>query len=165
LLSHQHLPVKIQPEMPSVEYTIRPLVESDLNEWLRLRRLLWDQAAEDDHREEMVDIFEHPDSQLVVVADRGDGDLAAFLEASIRPIAEDCETDNVGYLEGWYVEEDSRRSGLGRALVDYAEKWARGRGCREMASDAEVGNDVSLAAHQALGYGVTSRLVHLRKEL
>jgi hypothetical protein len=34
-----------------------------------------------------------------------------------------------------------------------------------MASDAEVGNDRSLTAHTRLGYAVTSRLVHLRKEL
>lgn len=151
--------------MPSPEYTIRPLVETDLTEWLRLRKILWDGASEDDHREEMVDIIEHSDSQLVVVADRGDGRLAGFLEAAIRPVAEDCETDHVGYLEGWYVEDDARRGGIGRSLVDYAEKWAKSRGCSEMASDAEIGNDVSLAAHQSLGYAVTSRLVHLRKEL
>jgi hypothetical protein len=34
-----------------------------------------------------------------------------------------------------------------------------------MASDAEIGNDLSLAAHLNLGYNETSRLVHLRKEL
>jgi aminoglycoside 6'-N-acetyltransferase I len=151
--------------MPSIEYTVRPLVEGDLNEWLRLRSLLWDQAAEDDHREEMVDIIEHGDTQLVAVADAGEGRLAGFLEASIRPMAEDCETDHVGYLEGWYVEEAERRSGLGRALVTFAEEWARKHGCTEIASDAEVGNDISLAAHQRLGYKETSRLVHLRKEL
>ena len=151
--------------MPSAGHTIRKLKETDLSEWLRLRLLLWDQAGENDHREEMVDIIEHPESQLVVVADRGEGNLSGFLEASIRPMAEDCETDNVGYLEGWYVEENSRQTGLGRALVGFAEEWARSRGCREMASDAEVGNDVSLSAHQRLGYQETSRLVHLRKEL
>ena len=151
--------------MPSTEYTIRPLVESDLNEWLRLRTLLWDQTDENDHRGEMVDIIEHADSQLVVVADRGEGNLDGFLEASIRPMAEDCETDHVGYLEGWYVEPEARRSGIGRALVGFAEEWARAHGCEEMASDAEVGNDVSLSAHQKLGYRETSRLVHLRKEL
>jgi aminoglycoside 6'-N-acetyltransferase I len=150
--------------MPS-EYTIRPLVENDLAEWLRLRSLLWDHVGEDDHRQEMVDIIEHADSQLVVVADAGVGRLVAFLEASIRPMAEDCDSDHVGYLEGWYVEEASRRSGLGRALVTFAEEWARQHGCTEIASDAEVGNDISLAAHQKLGYAETSRLVHLRKEL
>ena len=39
--------------------------------------------------------------------------------------------------------------------------WARS----EMASDAEVGNTVSLEAHAKLVYTETSRLVHLRKEL
>ena len=151
--------------MPSTEYTVRPLVESDLAEWLRLRILLWDQTDENDHRDEMVEIIEHSDSQLVVVADRGEGSLGGFLEASIRPIAEDCETDHVGYLEGWFVEPEARRSGIGRALVGFAEEWARAQGCEEMASDAEVGNDISISAHQRLGYKETSRLVHLRKEL
>ncbi|HEX3102238.1 MAG TPA: aminoglycoside 6'-N-acetyltransferase [Pyrinomonadaceae bacterium] len=151
--------------MADLQYNIRPLDERDLNEWLRLRALLWDEADENDHRQEMVDIIEHADSQLVVVADTGDGKLIGFLEASIRMFAEDCETDHVGYLEGWFVEDDYRQYGIGRALVQFAEKWARGQGCTEMASDAEIGNDVSLEAHARLGYTETSRLVHLRKEL
>ncbi len=151
--------------MADIEYKIRPLDESDLAEWLRLRSLLWDQTDEDDHREEMVDIIEHSDTQFVAVAERGEGKLIAFLEASIRHYAEDCETDNIGYLEGWYVDEDYRQFGIGRALVSYAEEWAKSHGCTEMASDAEVGNNVSLEAHARLGYTETSRLVHLRKEL
>jgi len=145
--------------------TIRPLEERDLNEWLRLRKLLWDETSESDHRDEMLGIIEHPDSQCVAVADSGDGRLVGFLEASLRSFAEDCETDNVGYLEGWYIESSHRRQGLGRQLVRYAERWAAAHGCREMASDAEVGNETSLNAHLQLGYEITSRLVHLRKVL
>ena len=151
--------------MGDFEYTIRPLEEKDLNEWLRLRTLLWDEADEDDHRAEMVDIIEHSDSQFVAVADSGEGKLAGFLEASIRSFAEDCETDKVGYLEGWFVEDGYRQHGIGREMVAFAEKWARGHGCTEMASDAEIGNEVSLQAHTQLGYSETSRLIHLRKEL
>ena len=91
--------------------------------------------------------------------------LVAFLEASIRPFVEDCETDHVGYLEGWFVESDYRQMGIGRKLVTAAENWARSSGCTEMASDSEIGNDLSLKAHQSLGYEETSRLVHLRKDL
>ena len=146
-------------------FTIRALSESDLSEWLRLRMLLWDETAEDDHKSEMVDIIEHSDSQFVAVADFGDDRLGGFLEASIRSHVEDCETDNVGYLEGWFVEPRYRRLGVGRELVAFAERWARGKGCTEMASDAEVDNEVSLLAHENLGYNETSRLVHLKKEL
>ena len=146
-------------------YNIRPLEERDLGEWLRLRMLLWDQTDEHDHRDEMLNIIEHPDSQFVAVAENGDGMMVGFLEASIRHFAEDCETDNVGYLEGWYVEGDHRRAGIGRQLVGFAERWAVAHGCTEMASDAEVGNELSLNAHLQLGYEITSRLVHLRKVL
>jgi aminoglycoside 6'-N-acetyltransferase I len=147
------------------ECLIRPLEERDLAEWLRLRKSLWDQTVEDDHKTEMVEIIEHPDSQFVAVADTGNGRLAGFLEASIRSHVEDCDTENVGYLEGWFVDTDHRRQGIGARLVAAAEDWAREHGCTEMASDAEVGNTVSQQAHARLGYIETSRLVHLRKEL
>jgi aminoglycoside 6'-N-acetyltransferase I len=151
--------------MPDTNFAVRPVRESDLNEWFRLRKLLWDENDDGDHRSEMMDILEHPDSQLVLVADSGDGALIGFLEASIRPFVEDCQTDHVGYLEGWYVDPDHRQKGIGGELVRNAESWARQKGCTEMASDAEVGNERSLTAHTRLGYAVTSRLVHLRKEL
>ena len=113
----------------------------------------------------MVDIIDHPDSQFVLVAEKEPGQLIGFLEVSIRPFVEDCETDHVGYLEGWYVEPGVRARGIGREMVRIAEQWAREKGCEEMASDAEIDNELSLSAHKGLGYAETSRLVHLRKEL
>lgn len=151
--------------MESDNIDVRQLVETDLTEWLRLRTALWDGTHEDDHKAEMLEIIEHGDSQAVFVADRGNGELVGFLEASIRPFVEDCETDHVGYLEGWFVDPSHRQNGIGSALVGLAESWARDKGCTEMASDAEVGNELSLEAHRRLGYDVTSRLVHLRKAL
>ena len=151
--------------MVDTEFAVRPLRKQDLDEWLRLRKLLWDVNADEDHRSEMLDILGHPETQLVLVADGGEGRLVGFLEASIRPFVEDCETDHVGYLEGWFVEAELRRKGIGRDLVRTAEHWARQKGCTEMASDAEFDNEKSIAAHASLGYKETSRLVHLRKVL
>src|SRR5215203_3227904 len=150
--------------MTEYNVIVHPIRENDLQEWFRLRQMLWDELTEEEHRDEMLDIYGHPDSQLVLVAEK-DGRLVGFLEASIRPFVEDCNTDNVGYLEGWFVESGFRRYGIGRDLVRAAESWARKKGCTEMASDAEVGNDLSLEAHLKLGYEETSRLVHLRKDL
>lgn len=151
--------------MAEQNFIVRPLREGDLEGWLILRTHLWDQVSEDEHKAEMMDIFEHTDSQFVAIAELEDGKTIGFLEASIRPFVEDCHTDHVGYLEGWFVEPEYRMMGIGGYLVKAAENWARKKGCTEMASDAEVGNDLSLEAHQKLGYEETSRLVHLRKEL
>jgi len=151
--------------MTQQNFIVRPLRENDIGEWFRLRKMLWDGSSEEEHKAEMMDIYEHTETQLVLVAEVGEGMLGGFLEASIRPFVEDCHSDHVGYLEGWFVEDNYRRNGIGRRLVSEAEKWAKRKGATEMASDAEIGNEMSLEAHQNLGYEETSRLVHLRKDL
>lgn len=151
--------------MVDEKFKVRMLEENDLSGWFRLRKQLWDELTEDEHKAEMMDIYEHFGSQLVLMVENDEKDLIGFLEASIRPFVEDCSTDQVGYVEGWYVEREFRRNGIGRKLVRAAESWARSKGCKEMASDAEIGNDLSLKAHLSLGYEETSRLVHLRKDL
>lgn len=151
--------------MSEESFVIRPVGERDLSEWFRLRKLLWDGLSDEEHRREMLDIYEHTDTQLVLVAEVSGGRLAGFLEASIRPFVEDCHTDHVGYLEGWFVEPDFRRHGIGTRLVRDAELWAHRKGCVEMASDSEMGNNLSLHAHLRLGYAISSKLIHLRKDL
>ena len=150
--------------MPETRFEVRRVRHTELNDWYRLRSALWDEASREDHQQEMADIIADGENQLILVAESDDR-IMAFLEASIRPFAEDCESENVGYLEGWYVEPEFRKLGVGRELVRNAEDWAKTHGAVEMASDAEIGNDESIAAHAKLGFEETSRLVHLKKDL
>src|SRR5215210_5887252 len=94
------------------KFRVRPLEEKDFPEWLRLRQMLWDEVTAEEHIEEMRDIFEHHETQLVLVGETENNRLVGFLEASIRPFVEDCLTDHVGYLEGWFVESEFRRHGV-----------------------------------------------------
>jgi aminoglycoside 6'-N-acetyltransferase I len=151
--------------MTNAQFKIRAVEENDFSEWLRLRKILWDENAESEHIREMAGILEHMDTQFVLIAETPEGRIAGFLEVSIRPFVEDCHTDHVGYLEGWFVDPEFRRNGIGRELVREAEDWARRHGCTEMASDTEVGNEPSLTTHQAFGYEISSKLIHLRKDL
>ena len=143
---------------------IRQALLEDRDEWARLRHALWPEALLDQLAEELDAHFES-DAIISFVVDRGGGLLGGFLEASIRPWAEGCTTPNVGYVEGWYVDPDLRGQGWGRRLVEAAEAWARCRGCREMGSDAYLGNEESRAAHTALGYEERVTCVHFRKAL
>jgi len=145
--------------------TIRSLRPEDRADWIRLRAALWPGHDVADLAREADEIAAHPDRTPVFVAAHADGCLCGLLEASIRGRAQGCTTDRVGYLEGWFVEPDARRRGIGRRLVDGAEAWARDQGCIEMASDTSPDYPVSPEAHAALGYREIERTIHFRKEL
>lgn len=95
----------------------------------------------------------------------GDAALAGFVSLSLRTWAEGCEGTPVPYVEGWFVAPALRGRGIGRALMQAAEEWARTRGFREIGSDADLDNLAAIAAHGRLGFVRTTRLQFFRKEL
>ena len=136
----------------------------DHSEWFRMRRALWDDCPDVDQVREMGAILDS-DSEVVYFAERPDGGLCGFVEVALRSRADGCDSSPVGYIEGWHVDADMRRRGVGRSLFEAAESWARSRGCRQMASDAEHWNAVSQQAHRALGYEESARLVLFKKDM
>lgn len=78
---------------------------------------------------------------------------------------EGCDTSPVGFLEGIYVDESARRSGIARALLSACEGWARSVGCTEFASDCELDNHDSLAWHLKAGFEEVNRTVWFAKKL
>ena len=165
--------------MPDIR--IRPAQLSDHKQLLRFREALWPNASADEHSRELALILEgKPVTTLPLiilvaelVADPGDRPdeassrtLAGFLEVDLRSHADGCDPSRpAGYIEGWYVAENYRNRGIGRKLLAAAEDWARTQGCREIASDTWIDNEISQRAHEALGYEVVDRSVHYRKSL
>jgi aminoglycoside 6'-N-acetyltransferase I len=138
---------------------------SDYDEWLRMRRALWPQLAGENEAEDAAAWLARPDAVVIVAARPGAAGLAGFAELGARVYADGCRTSPVGFLEGWYVDPDVRRQGIGAALVRAGEAWARQQGYRELASDALLENATSHRAHVALGFVEVERAVRYRKEL
>ena len=143
---------------------IRQATAADKSEWLRMRHLLWPDVEPDDLLEEMDRVLVDP-LMPVFVLQRPDGTLGGFIEVGTRKYADGCATAPVGYIEGWFIDEDLRGKGLGHDLVRTAEDWARSQGLREMASDTWLDNDLSIRAHLAMGYEEVERLIHFAKTL
>lgn len=138
---------------------------SDRDELVRMRLALWPDST----AQEVDDLLEGhgPPAYFVLVAERvGEkAGLAGFAEVGERPYAEGCATSPVAYLEGIWVDPDHRRSGVGAALVEAAVAWARGRGLREMGSDADLDNVVSHDFHRGSGFHEVGRAVCFRRSL
>ncbi len=145
---------------------IRPVKHTDEDEWVRLRMALWPDADPDELREELPAYLEGGDRRLYcLVVERPDGRLGGLMELCLRPQAEGCLSSPVAYVENWYVDEDLRRQGLARRLLEAATRWARYRGCAEIASSCVVDNATAIEVHEALGFEEVDRLVHFVYEL
>ena len=141
---------------------IRRARQADAAEVLRL----WMALFPDDTTavESIQSLLDGRERAALIVAERESG-LGGFLEVGTRPYAEGCETSPVAYIEAWYVDEDIRRQSIGRALFRAAEDWAREQQLSEIASDALIENEISIAAHKALGYQEVERIVCFRRDL
>jgi aminoglycoside 6'-N-acetyltransferase I len=150
---------------------VRGVAAGDRDALVRFRCDLWPDEAAPAHE---ADVERHlagvPRSTLplaILVAVKG-AELVGFVEVGLRSHADGCDGDHaVGFVEGWYVAPEHRREGVGSALIAAAEGWARGHGCRELASDtwSDARGEVSVAAHEALGFEIVDRVVNFRKTL
>src|SRR5688572_6400450 len=144
---------------------VREFQDSDWDEWRRMDQALFpENEFADDIEADMRTLLARPDA-AVFIAERPDGSACGYVEVGARAYADGCRSSPVGYIEAWYVDPDVRRSGYGRALLEAAEAWARGRGYTEMASDARLDNIISINAHENSGYQVIDRVVQFRKGL
>lgn len=147
-----------------------PLIERctslDQPGWLEMRRALWRDADEDDHRGYMAISLAQPERYVQFVAYDDERQPLGFIEGSIRSdYVNGTETSPVGFVEGVYVVPLARRRGIARQLFDAVADWARACGCRELASEALIDNERSQQAHRALGFRETERVVYFTRRL
>ena len=90
----------------------------------------------------------------------------AFLSLSLRhDYVEGTHSSPVGYIEAIYVEPGYRGAGIARELVQYARQWSILQGCRELASDCILENEISRAFHNAVGFCEANTIVHFTMNL
>ena len=145
---------------------VRQATVSDMVAWVDLRARLWPDTSNSTHQDEAAALLTTAPTDSVAFMALTDQGAAGFAEATVRrDYVNGCDTSPVAFLEGIYVRPDMHGTGIGRALVDAVQSWARSRDCSELASDAALDNTDSHAFHRATGFAETERVVFFRKRL
>ena len=146
-----------------MEITLRRVMQEDKAEWFRMRKGIWPDVP-DNYMTFDMDLLLANVDYFVIFACDGDRPIG-LTEAGIRDYGEGCETSPVGYLEGWFVQEEYRGKRIAGLMTQAAENWMREKGCTEVASDTWLDNEPSIRAHVNMGYQEVERLVHFVKRL
>lgn len=106
---------------------------------------LWRSVA--DERRYLKTVQKHPDA-AVFVAEDGDRRLVARLSLSRDPHPASRHVADLGLM----VAADSRRRGIGTALLDEAVAWARGSGIRKLELHVFPWNEPAIGLYEAFGF-------------
>jgi GNAT superfamily N-acetyltransferase len=110
-------------------------------------------------RRGLLRMLEEPERRLVLVAEeRG----AVVGMVTVQLVVSTAEGGEAGQLEDLVVAEASRGAGVGRSLVEAAERWARAHGATRLQLLADRGNAPALGFYARVGWAPT-RLVCLRR--
>lgn len=143
---------------------IKKVDENSLQDLTDLALKLWPDNDFDELKEEFQAALGHEEEVafLYFVEDTAIG----FIQLSIRhDYVEGSESSPVGYIEGIYVEEAYRKQKIAQRLVNQGEAWVKAHECKEMGSDCELENLLSIDFHKGISYEEANRVVCFIKKL
>lgn len=152
-----------------MEITIRPATAQDYDDLCRII-----EQVDALHRENVPHIFRQADGAvrerayiLALLADEDqglfvaevDGQAAGFVHVAVRdtlpiPI---LVPRRLGFVDNLAVGRDFRRLGIGRALMQEAQRWAIEQGATEIELNVFEFNESAIAFYRSLGYETFSR--------
>jgi aminoglycoside 6'-N-acetyltransferase I len=139
---------------------IRSASTQDIDRLIEIRNQLWPQNPLTKHADDLEKLLSDSSRNALFYAQSSDGAVLGFAEVSLRTdYVEGCTSSPVVYLEGIFVSEQHRRSGIASELVEEAALWGSVNGAAELASDAEINNQVSIDFHCSSGFREANRVV------
>jgi GNAT superfamily N-acetyltransferase len=88
-------------------------------------------------------------NHALLVAETPAGEVVGWLHVSVNPLV---DSDVRAEINGLVVAEGQRSRGAGRLLLEEAERWARGRGCRTVSLRSNVIRERAHRFYERLGY-------------
>ncbi len=129
-------------------HAIRPARLDDAAEIAELSDQLGYPASVDEMSDRLIRLLADPD-YFIAVADNADGPLLGWIGAEYRVLLElGAEIEIVGLV----VRRETRRSGVGKALLAAAEDWARGHGLESIRVRSNVARPDSHPFYERMGY-------------
>lgn len=118
-------------------------------------------SSEDEALRRLKQVAGHPEN-VVFVATLRDGRVVGWLHAYLCHLV---ESDMCVEIGGLVVDQQHRRSGAGRLLMQQAEQWARSKSCKAVSLRSNIIREGAHAFYRSLGYEIVKTQHAFRKDL
>ena len=149
---------------------IRKAAKTDMVSVAEMAVMMWDSHSVEELKGEFEQEIENKDCVMYIYCI--DNIPIGFAQCGLRhDYVEGTDTSPVGYLEGIFVEEEYRKRGIAKEMLDACQRWAKEQGCTEFASDCEIDNigsfhfQGSLKFHLKMGFSEANRIICFTKRL
>lgn len=136
----------------------------DIERIAQLANIMWHGSSLEDLESGFKKDIDNKDTIVFIVEEKEK--IVGFAQCGLRyDYVEGTNSSPVAYLEGIFIEEDYRKKGYAKELVNHCEKWSKDKGCLELASDCELANEGSLKFHMSIDFIETNRIICFKKDL
>jgi GNAT superfamily N-acetyltransferase len=141
--------------------TVRPPTAADSDKMAELASQLGYPCSGTQVRARLVEM-QDPNRYAVYVAELAGGQVAGWISVYIfRSVA----MDRCAEINGLIVDQEIRSRGIGKALIDAAEKWARGLGCDAISVKCNIKRDRAHRFYERHGFQHVKTQKSFRKSL
>ncbi len=152
-------------EVERHRWLVRRAVEADFPVWASMLASLHGNSSPTELLRELHELVALGEPYVAFLAFDQKGRAVGVIDARVRNYAEGSPELRAAYVEDLWVEPDVRNKGVGRALLEEVEHWARAEGLHWLGSDTTPDNLWSLRWHAAVGFTEVERLVVFGKPL
>ena len=143
---------------------IKELTSENVEHLAHLFVELWPECTYETEFEYCKQILEKDDQTAFLAIENSEHIAFAYL--SLRnDFVEGATSYPIAYLEGIYVKESYRKTGIASKLIQRSEQWAEENGSTQLASDVELNNEQSIQFHKRSGFKEENRIVCFIKDI
>ena len=138
--------------------------EQHLIEWTNLATLLFPDSPFEEELQFHKDVLASEKEMGLLY--QIDGKIVGFMNMSVRnDYVNGTNTSPVVFIEAIYVLPEYRKRGIGNKFITYAERYAKQKGIKQLASDCFTDNTLSENFHKGCGFEEKERVICFVKDI
>ena len=150
---------------PEEKIIFKEYQKTDFSSLLEMSLKLWSDFGKSELEELLKRNSESKKTKIMLAKNLSNKDVGFSIFTIRTDYVEGAEKSPTGYLEGIFVEPESRKIGIAKKFIQLGEAWCKENGCTQLGSDTWLTDNESREFHKKVGFWEEEEIVHFLKNI